>query len=93
MNLLIISIKENKDWGKELLQQYDIVNLFNNGLASNTLGNGQLLKQLNYLEQKLPECDIKNRCHLPSKVIEPTGRRKDFIEETGLNPFYFFTWL
>lgn len=93
MNLFVISIKENKDWGKELLQQYDIISLFNNGLASNTLGNGQLLKQLNYVEQKLPECDIKSRCHLPTKVIETTGRRKEFIEETGLNPFYFFTWL
>lgn len=93
MNLFIISIKENKDWGKELLQQYDIISLFNNGLASNTLGNGQLLKQLNFVEQKLPECDIKSRCHLPSRVIETTGRRKEFIEETGLNPFYFFTWL
>ncbi len=93
MNLFVISIKENKDWGKELLQQYDIINLFNNGLASNILGNGQLLKQLNYVEQKLPECDIKSRCHLPSKIIETTGRRKEFIEETGLNPFSFFTWL
>lgn len=93
MNLFIIAIKENKDWGKELLQQYDIVGLFNNGLASNTLGNGQLLMQLDYVEQKLPECDIKSQCHLPLKVIEATGRRKEFIEETGLNPFYFFTWL
>lgn len=93
MNLLVIAIKENKDWGKELLQQYDIISLFNKGLASNTLGNGQLLKQLNYVEQKLPEYDIKSRCHLPTKVIEVTGRRKEFIEETGLNPFYFFTWL
>lgn len=93
MNLFIISTKENKDWGKELLQQYDIISLFNNGLASNTLGNGQLLKQLDYVEQKLPECEIKSQCHLPARVIETTGRRKEFIEETGLNPFYFFTWL
>ncbi len=93
MNLFIIAIKENKDWGKELLQQYDIISLFNNGLSSNTMGNGQLLKQLNYVEKKLPEYDIKGQCHLPSRVIEVTGRRKEFIEDTGLNPFYFFTWL
>lgn len=93
MNLFIISINENRDWGKELLQQYDIINLFNRGLSSNTLGNGQLLKQLSYVEQKFPEYDIKNQCQLPLKVIDPTGRRKNFIEETGLNPFYFFTWL
>lgn len=93
MNLFVIAIRANKDWGKELLQKYDIISLLNSGLTSNTLGNGQLLKQLNYVEQKLPECDIKSRCHLPSRVIETTGRRKEFIEETGLNPFYFFTWL
>lgn len=93
MNLLVIAIKENKDWGKELLRQYDIISLFNKGLTSNTLGNGQLLKQLSYVEQQLPEYDIKSQCYLPSKVIEVTGRRKEFIEETGLNPFYFFTWL
>lgn len=93
MNLLVIAIKENKDWGKDLLQNYDIVGLFNDGLTCNTLGNGQLLKQLNYVEQKLPECSIKSQCHLPTTVIEVTGRRKEFIEETGLNPFYFFTWL
>lgn len=93
MNLFVIAAKENKDWGRELLQQYDIISLFNNGLASNKLGNGQLLAQLNYIEQKLPECDIKSQCYLPSRVNETTGRRKEFIEETGLNPFYFFTWL
>lgn len=93
MNLLVIAIKENRDWGRELLQQYDIIRLFNSGLSSNTLGNGQLLKQLNYLEKKLPECDIGSQCQLPSQIIEVTGRRKEFIEETGLNPFYFFTWL
>lgn len=93
MNLLVIAIKENKDWGKDLLQNYDIIGLFNDGLTCNTLGNGQLLKQFNYVEQKLPECSIKSQCHLPTKVIEVTGRRKEFIEETGLNPFYFFTWL
>lgn len=93
INLFVIALKENKDWSKELIHQYDIINLINNGFASNTLGNGQLIKQLDYIEQKLPECNIKNQCHIPALVIEPTGRRKEFIEETGLNPFYFFTWL
>lgn len=93
MNLFVIALKENKDWGKELLQQYDIISLLNKGLASNKMGNGQLLKQLNYVEQKLPECNMKNRCHVPSQIVETTGRRKEFIEETGLNPFCFFTWL
>lgn len=93
MNLLVIALKENKDWGKELLQQFDIISLFNDGLKNNAIGSGQLLKQLDYVDQKLPQNNIKLQCHVPSRVIETTGRRKKFIEETGLNPFYFFTWL
>lgn len=93
MNLFVIAVKENKDWGRELLQEYDIIGLFNSGLKSNALGSGQLLKQLDFIDQKLPQNNIKSQCHLPSHIIETTGRRKIFIEKTGLNPFYFFTWL
>ena len=93
MNLLIIAIRQNHDWGRELLRQHDIIKLLNNGLSNNSLGSGQLLKQLDYIDQKLPESNIKDQCNIPSKVIIATGRRKEFIEETGLNPFYFFTWL
>ncbi|MCM1144243.1 MAG: hypothetical protein NC318_06315 [Blautia sp.] len=93
MNLFIVAVKQNRDWAKELLQQYDIIKLINEGLKSNLLGSGQLLKQLDYLDQIWPECKIKSQCCLPPKVIEVTGRRKDIIERTGLNPFYFFTWL
>lgn len=93
MNLLIVAIRENANWGKELLHQYDIIDVFADGLSSNEMGNGQLLKQLNYLEKKLPECDIKQQYRIPTKINEVTGRRKAFIEETGLNPFYFFTWI
>ena len=93
MNLLVVATKKNKDWAKELLQEHDIIKLFNSGLDNNKMGSGQLLKQIDYIDQKLPENNIKSQCHIPSKVAELTGRRKDFIEETGLNPFYFFTWL
>ncbi|WP_347281538.1 hypothetical protein, partial [uncultured Alistipes sp.] len=93
MNLFVMALKENKDCGKELMQQYDIISLINDGFASNDLGSGQLKRQLDYIDRKLPECSIQDQCKIPARVIEPTGRRKEFIEETGLNPFYFFTWL
>lgn len=93
MNLLIIAIRENKAWGKDILHQYDIVDLINSGLSCSELGTGQLLKQIGYVEEKLPECNIAARCHIPSKIVEVTGRREIFLEETGLNPLYFFTWL
>lgn len=92
MNLLIIAAKCNKKWAEEILNQNDIVNLINNGLSSNAMGSGQLLLQLGYFDKEFG-FDIKSRCNFPYDVTVVTGRRKDFIEQTGLNPFYFFTWL
>lgn len=92
MNLLIIAAKCNKEWAKEILNKNDIVHLINNGLSSNALGSGQLLLQLEYFDKEFG-FDIKNSCSFPYDVTAVTGRRRDFIEQTGLNPFYFFTWL
>lgn len=93
MNLVIIAMRQDKRWAKDLLQEFDIIGLINRGLQDNVIGNGQLLLQLDYLEQKLPENNIKSKCHLPKNIIKQTGMRKEFIEKSGLNPFYFFTWL
>lgn len=92
MNLLTIAAKENIEWVKEILNKYDIVTLFNNGLNANNMGSGQLLLQLNYFDKNF-SFDLKSECRFPDHIIAVTGRRKDFIEQTGLNPFYFFTWL
>ena len=56
------------------------------------MGSGQLLLQLDYFDKEFG-FDLKGRCNFPYDVTVVTGRRKDFIEQTGLNPFYFFTWL
>lgn len=92
MNLVIIAAKCNKEWAEEILNKNDIVNLINNGLSSNAMGSGQLLLQLNYFDKEFG-FDIKSRCNFTYDITAVTGRRKDFIEQTGLNPFYFFTWL
>ena len=68
MNLFVIALKENKDWGRELMQQYDIISLVNDGFASNALGSGQIIRQLDYIDQKLPECSIKDQCTIPALV-------------------------
>ena len=93
MNLLILAIRENKNWGKQIFEEYDIIKLINSGLRSNKIGSGQLFLQLEFVEEKLPNYNIKKQCKLPDDIIQVTGRRKEFIKETGLNPFYFFTWL
>ena len=93
MNLLIIASRSNSDWVNELLNNYKIIPLINQGFESNSIGSGQLLTQLDYIEQKLPELNLKSKCNIPSKIIPVTGQRQKFIQKTGLNPFYFFTWL
>lgn len=93
VNILIIAINTNINWAKELLAKYKIIELINKGLKDNLIGSGQLLLQLDYIDQKLPNINIKTKCQMPSHYIEQTGRRKEFIEKTGLNPFYFFTWI
>lgn len=93
MNLLIIAMRENSSWVQEFLQQYAITDLFCEGIRNNSIGSGQLLMQINYIDKKCPELNIKSHCIIPQKVIQATGNRKEFIEKSGLNPFYFFTWL
>lgn len=93
MNIFVTAIRHNKSWGKELLHTYPIIELINKGLSENTIGTGQLLEQINYVEKKLPGLRLKEQCITPTKVTEVTGRRKEFILNYGLNPFYLFTWL
>lgn len=92
MNLLVIAARCNKEWAKEILNKNDIAHLINNGLRENAMGSGQLLLQLDYFDKELGFA-LKNRCYFPNDILTVTGRRRDFIEQTGLNPFYFFTWL
>ena len=76
-----------------MLNKFEITKLVNSGLADNTIGSGQLLAQLNYIDKKYPELNLKLECNIPQKIIPVTGQRQNFIQKSGLNPFYFFTWL
>lgn len=93
MNLLIIALRKQVQWGKELINKFEITKLLNSGLADNAIGSGQLLAQLNYIDKKYPELNLKSECNIPQKIIPVTGQRQNFIQKSGLNPFYFFTWL
>ena len=93
MNVFIIALRQNISWGKELLRTYPIIDMINKGLSENTIGSGQLLKQLDFAEKKLPGLLLKDQCITPVKITEVTGRREYFISNFGLNPFYLFTWL
>lgn len=93
MNLLVLAAREDRVWAKELLTRYEIIRIINEGIQNNRIGSGQLLTQINYMDQKFPDLDIKSKCVLPDDIVPVTGQRKLFIEKSGLNPFYFFTWL
>ena len=93
MNLLIIASKCNSSWAAEIVQSYPVVDLINQGIKDNVIASGQLLMQIDYLNQKLSHLRFKEKCIIPSHVSSVTGKRKDFIKKSGLNPFYFCTWL
>lgn len=93
MNLLIIAFRCNPVWVSDLMADYKIIDALNQGLQNNALGSGQLLMQIDYLDQKLPGLKIKDQCITPKQIVQVSGKRKAFIEKSGLNPFYFCTWL
>lgn len=93
MNLLIIALRQNVNDAKELLNTYSVIKLVNDGMNENQMGSGQLLLQMKYISRNYPELGLIDQCAFPDKVSPVTGKREQFIKRTGLNPFYFCTWL
>lgn len=93
MNLLIIALREKTNWAKDILQNYEILELVNQGFHNNSIGSGQLLMQMDYINLKFPEMRIQFPHTDLTNTIPVTGSRKEFIQKSGLNPFYFCTWL
>lgn len=92
LNILAVAFKQNKDLGRELLSTYPIIPLIQSSFDNHILGSGQILLQLNILEQKYNELDIANKLYAPSNILSAKGVRKEFIEKTGFNPCSFSTW-
>lgn len=93
MNLIIMVIKNYPFIVDELFNVYPIQLLLQKGCNSNTIGTGQLLLQLEYINIHYPKFSKYFNIHLPNKISEVTGHRRDFIIRHGLNPLYFYTWL
>ncbi|MEK4853266.1 hypothetical protein NST04_25660 [Paenibacillus sp. FSL H7-0756] len=93
MNIISVAFKQSNSMGKDLLHDYHISELACKGFESNQLGSGQLAQQLHWLEAKYDDFDILDYCNIPNTVLEVTGLRKKQIEQYGLNPFIFNTWL
>ena len=77
----------------QLVNEYPIIDLINQGIKQNLMGSGQINHQLIYLDNNIPSLDLKSKCKIPTTIYPVTGKRKEFIENCGLNPFYFCTWL
>jgi len=93
INLLTLAYNQSISFGEDILNDYPILEIVQKGFNSNSLGSGQLLLQLSYLENKFDKIDILGHCKMPRKILEVAGRRKYFIEKYGYNPFAFNTWL
>ena len=93
LNLLVIAHKLNDEFARQLVNEYSIIELINQGIKQNLMGSGQINQQLIYLENSIPSLDLKSKCKIPLTIYPVTGKRKEFIDSYGLNPFYFCTWL
>lgn len=92
MNIISIALKQKEDLGNELCEFYPIGDLIQRAFNDNILGAGQLLLQLELLSEKykcIQNLDIHSK---PTKYIETTGIKKNFLTKTSYNPFIFSTW-
>lgn len=92
MNIFSVALMKNKDLGKELLSHYPIAVLVQRAFNDNILGRGQLMLQLNILEEKDSCVRSLFPNSAPSIYIPTTGIKKNFLIKTGFNPFVFSTW-
>lgn len=91
VNIISIAFYKSKDLGIELLNRYPIVRLIQNAFKDNILGAGQLLLQINLLNQKF-NIHLLDNIERPQYYIQTTGMKRKFLQKTNLNPFIFSTW-
>lgn len=93
LNIIAVALNQHVDLGKELLNTYPVCDLINKSFATNLLGSGQMLLQMNLLEKKYSgKLHLTEKCKAPTKIIEAKGVRKDFIIKSTYNPCSFSTW-
>lgn len=93
MNIIAVAFSQNTTTGQELLQQYPIGRLVQKAFKDNIMGSGQLLLQINMLDQKYDKFNLLEKCILPQQCLPISGVRKKFIINNTFNPFAFSTWI
>ena len=92
INTISLALQKHMSYGMELLHQYPVAQLAQRAFGDNTLGNGQLKMQIDFLTSKFDGLESFSNIQVPTKVNKVTGYREKFISDTGLNPFVFSTW-
>lgn len=93
MNIVAIAFKQSRGLGKEFLHDFPIKALVQSAFASNLMGSGLLLLQMQYLAAQYSEFDLLTQISIPPHPSESTGLHREFILRHGYNPFIFCTWL
>lgn len=92
MNILSLALQQNPSLAKDFIHDYPVNELIQAALQSGKFGSGQLVLQMDVLENKHP--NILPKVFVDSTQLKPvTGTRKRYIERYALNPFFFSTWL
>ena len=92
LNVIAIAFKQNKVFGKSLLNEYPVEHLIQRSLDSHILGSGQMLLQMSLIEKQNDGVKLLEHCNIPNRFLRVTGVRRSFIEKNTLNPCLFSTW-
>ena len=93
LNVLSVSLRQNQQLAKELLEEFPFNNLVNASF-SNMLCASERILQMQYLTAHYPNSfPLLSTCNVPKIKNAAKGKRKEFIERYGFNPFDFSTWM
>ncbi len=93
LNVIGVVVNNNINLSKNLIAEYNIIQLIQTAFSTNIMGAGSMIKQMQAIAAKHPQLDLIKHIKLPSKTTNILGIRLDFIEKYALNPFFFNTWL
>ena len=93
LNVLAVSLRQNQQLARELLEEFPFKKLVNASF-SNMLCASERILQMQYLTAHYPNFfPLLSICTIPKIKNNAKGKRKEFIERYGLNPFDFSTWM
>lgn len=96
LNVLSVAYHQNVKLGAELIHHFPVKELIDRSFATNTMGSGERLLQMQYLAAYYGDTfPLLNVCNIPPQIYltTPCGKKEEFILRYGFSPFEFNTWL